>query len=384
MKFYRILLTLIFSPVILFAVEEAIDDKRAENLVILDKVAVKNLRIETEMVEDRDFESTVFAVGRIEEIPSKHSSVSSRISGRAIEVNAFQGDFVKKGQVIVVVESRQAGNPPPKVALKALHDGLVIASKVHTGQPVEPNTELLDISDRSEMWAIAKIPEQAAASVKMGTKAHIRIPALGGKKIEAVLTRYGVNADRGSGTIEGIFQIPNPDGKLHPGMRVEFSLVISSRTDVMAVPRRSVQGNPSKRVVFVKDFDLPNAFLKVPVQLGEQNDEFVEVISGLLPGDDVVTQGSYSLGFAGGGSGISLKEALDAAHGHEHNEDGSEMSDDQKNAAKDDHSGHGHGAEASALAGKELWILIYCGVVTLMALIMAQKLWNKRKSTAAV
>ena len=64
-------------------------------------------------------------------------------------------------------------------------------------------------------------------------------------------------------------------------------------------------------LLYVKDFELPNAFVRAPVELGEQNDGYVEVKNGLFPGDEVVTQGSYSLGFAGGGS-VSLKEALDA------------------------------------------------------------------------
>jgi hypothetical protein len=48
-----------------------------------------------------------------------------------------------------------------------------------------------------------------------------------------------------------------------------------------------------------------------------------------LPADEVVTRGVYSLSFAGGGS-ISLKEALDAAHGHEHAEDGSELTPEKR------------------------------------------------------
>ena len=51
----------------------------------------------------------------------------------------------------------------------------------------------------------------------------------------------------------------------------------------------------------------------------------------MFPGDDVVVNGAYSLNHAGSGSGLSLK-ALDAAHGHEHNEDGSEMTPAQRAA----------------------------------------------------
>lgn len=360
-----------------------IDPERAANTVILDKNGVQNLRIETVEVEERDFETTVFAIGRIEEIPANHSVLSSRIPGRVIELNVFEGDHVKTGQVLAKVESRQLGDPPPSIELKAPQDGLVITSHIRLGQPVEPAAELLDIVDRSQMWAIAKIPEQEAALVREGSMAHLRIPALGNGLMDAKLTRFGVTADRQAGTVEGIFELDNTDGRLRPGMRVEFSIVLSRRSDVLTVPIESVQGDPANRIVFVKDFDLPNAFVRAPVILGEQNEAYVEVLGGLFPGDEVVTRGSYSLGFAGGGSGISLKEALDAAHGHEHNEDGSEMTAEQKAAKqKDGGDGHAHGDEHGGHGELNQLLLIATGVMTFLSIILAQLLWRKSKKTS--
>lgn len=109
--------------------------------------------------------------------------------------------------------------------------------------------------------------------------------------------------------------------------------------------------------------------------LGEQNDTHVEVIAGLFPGDEVVTRGSYALSFAGSGSGMSLKEALDAAHGHEHNEDGSEMTDAQKEEREAENSG------GSGNGGDPLWLWIAIGwavLATLLALIFAQKLIRRK------
>jgi len=152
---------------------------------------------------------------------------------------------------------------------------------------------------------------------------------------------------------------------------------------VLAVPREAIQGDPANRIVFVKDFDLPNAFLRVPVVTGERNDGFVEVLSGLFPGDEVVTQGSYSLGFVGSGAGISLKDALDAAHGHEHNEDGSEITADLKKVASpsekdhDDHE-HEHGSHESHFP----WLLIYAVAITLFSIVVLQRLMNRNKADA--
>lgn len=350
---------------------------RAKNTVILDKVAVENLGLVSELVEESDFETTVFAIGRVEEIPSQRSVVSSRIAGRVVQLGVHVGDTVKAGQMVARVESRQPGDPPPTIELTALQDGLVVESHVRLGEPVEPDKDLLDIANRSQLWAVAKIPEPSATEIGLGTKARLRIPALGSETIEATLERFAVDADRVAGTVEGIFVLNNPEGKIQPGMRVEFSLITASREGVMSVPRIAVQGSPTNRVVFVEDFDLPNAFVRSPVVLGEQNEDSVEVISGLFPGDEVVTTGSYALSFAGSGSGISLKEALDAAHGHEHAEDGSELTDADKakqGESSDDHD-HDHDEEGGA-ENRVLWA--WSILATLTALVMTQLWWKRR------
>lgn len=352
---------------------------RLKNTVILDEVGVKNLRLETVVAEERDFETTVFAVGRVEEVPGNQHSVSSRIPGRAVEVNAFIGDRVKKGQTLVIVESRQPGNPPPTIELKAVHDGLVIESHVLQGQPVEPDTELFDISDRTEMWVIAQIPEQLAAGIGPGTKAKITFPALGGEPIEAELKRFGVQANREAGAVEGVFQVSNKEGKLQPGMRAEFSIIVSKRPNVLSVPEEALQGDPAARVVYVKDYDLPNAFVRAPVVVGKKGGGWVEVTEGLFPGDEVVTRGSYSLGFVGGGSGPSLKDALDAAHGHAHAEDGSELAEGAKGAGDGHEDEHAHGEGG----GAPKWLIYYSAGISLVALLLGQMFWNSKRQSKA-
>ncbi len=371
-----ILVPVAFAPG-LRAQEPAIDPERAANTIILDEAGVENLRLETVLVEERDFESTVFAIGRVEEIPNNHYAVSSRIAGIAVEVNAFTGDRVRKGDVVVKVESRLPGDPPPVIELRAPIDGLVTETDVLQGQPVEPDVELLDISDRSEMWVVARIPEERAHGIDIGSQARITFPAVGGEPISAELVRFGVEADREAGVIEGIFVVPNGKGRLFPGMRAELEIIIGKRSNVMAVPEEAIQGDPASRVLYVKDFELPNAFVRVPAVLGERGGGWVEVKRGLFPGDEVVTRGSYSLGFVGGDSGMSLKEALDAAHGHEHNEDGSEMTAEQK-AARDAGDGHDHGAHGAG-GGAPGWLRIYAIASTALLLFFVQLWWNARR-----
>jgi len=354
---------------------------RATRTVILDETGVRNLRIETEQAKERIFESTVFAIGRIEEIPANRSVLSTRIAGRVISLRAYEGDKVEANQTLVLVESRQPGNPPPTIALRSPRSGTVVRSHVRLGEPVEPDRELLDVVDGSTLWAVAKIPESEVAAITVGTLARIHVPALGKTTIEANLLRFNVEADRSAGALEGIFQVNNPEGKLRPGMRIEFSIVTGSREKVLSVPQATVQGDPTNRIVFVKDFELENAFLPAQVVLGERNDKYVEIVSGLFPGDEVVTRGSYPLAFAGSGSGPSLKEALDAAHGHEHNEDGTELTAQQK--AENSRSGtndQSHGKVTDGTLDK--YLIFYAATMTLLTALLAQRLWNKRKDMA--
>lgn len=369
----------LFSTTVFLHSEEAPDPSRVANTIILTEQAVQNLGIETVVAEETTFETTVFAIGRLEEIPSKRSVLSSRIPGRILSIDVFEGDRVEEGQVVAQIESRQPGSPPPTIKLVAPRSGLVVESHARVGQPVEPENELLDITDRSTMWAVARIPEQEAAKLSIGSKAKLSIPAIPKFKVTAELVRYGLEADREHGTISGIFEIPNSDGRLQPGMRVEFSLITHRREEVLSIPRSAIQGSSTERVIFVKDFELENAFIKSPVALGEWNENFVEVISGVFPGDEVVTQGSYPLSFAGGGGGISLKEALDAAHGHEHNEDGSIMTDEQKAARAKAQGLTTESDDTKTGSSNNPLILAWAIIATLLFVITAQLLWNKRR-----
>ncbi len=355
--------------------EESIDPERVANTIILNELGVKNLRLETIETEESTFNKTVFAIGRVKDIPGRGYVISSRIPGRAVKVHVRIGDLVKKGETLVEVESRQPGNPPPIIKLQALRDGIVTNANVIEGMPVSPDDALLTISDRSFMWVTAEIPEQRASGIKQGTAAEISFPALGSQPIKATLLRFGVEADATAGSIHGIFELENSSRRLSPGMRAELDIIVSSREDVMSVPEEAVQGDPSSRVVYVKDFELENAFVKAPVVLGDSSAGWVEVIEGLFPGDEVVTRGSYALSFVGSGNGVSLKDALDAAHGHEHNEDGSEITSTQKQSKAGDNTD-----DHSFQKGKSSkWLTYYCIFITIAFFITIQKLWNNRR-----
>ena len=356
--------------------------------VILTEQGVKNLGLETVTVEEADFETTTFALGRTEAIPENRSSLSSRISGRVAETRLKIGSYVNKGDQLVLLESRQPGDPPPTVWLTAPADGTVVSVNTRLGAPVEPSDSLAEFADLKTIYLIARLPQAVAGKIKQGTQAKVHFPISPDKEYIATLLKFAacacpdpdcalgqdvsIRSDKNEGadlnTAGVIFTIDNSGNQLRPGMNAECTISMEKRENVLSVPREAIQGGPANRHVYVKHMTIPNAFDRVNVQTGLTSNERVEILDGLLPGDEVVTRGSYSLGFAGSGGGPSLKEAMDAAHGHEHNEDGSEQTKDQKSgtdtASSDDHTHHGPGM-------REIFFMAATGILSLLLVIIA-------------
>ena len=347
---------------------------RKENTIILDKISVENLKIKSMPAGRQTFESTLFTLGHLEEIPAKRSVLSTRIPGRIVELHTFIGDQVEEGQTLAVLESRQPGNPPPRIELKAPQSGTIVETHILKGEPVEPENELLAIADHSKLWAIAHVPETSIPQTPVGTEARIHILAHGSEKITGKIDRFRTEADQENATLDAILIIDNPKGLLRPQMAAEFHFITKRREGILAVPNSAIQGSRTQPIVFVKDFELANAFVKAPVVVGESNDEYTEIIKGLFEGDDVITNGGYALSYAAPDSGVSLKEALDAAHGHEHNEDGSEMTPAQLKAREAEKA-----AQEGKVATKSDWKMPITIAIGFMVLALVQLFWERKK-----
>lgn len=330
--------------------------------VILDENGVKNLRIETQVVEENTFEESVFALGEIEIYPGRRAVISSRIPGRALEVYIKNDHPVEKGQTAILVESRQPGNPPPTITLPSPISGLVSKMHIAPGEPVDPEKVLAEVLDLSEVYAIARVPQHLAGQLKEGQTARISVSAVPGRTFDAELEHLGAVADAPSDTVEAAFHVNNPDFALRPGMRAEFSIVVAKKQGVFSIPRAALQGDATNRFVYVKDFEIPNAFVKTQVVVGSMNASSAEIVSGLLPADEIVTRGAYSLAFAGAGT-LSLKEALDAAHGHEHAEDGSELPQQTKTPSE----------TAQHTEPSRFWMIVSGGLFVLLVIVASRR-----------
>ncbi len=357
-------------------------------VVVLSENAERNLGIEAAAAGPRTFEQTIFALGRIRVAPGRRAFVSSRIPGRALEVLAHVDTVIESGEPAVVLESRQPGDPPPTVTLRAPISGFVAAVNVAAGQPVSPDDALIEIVDLREVHAAAFVPEHLAGHLRMGQQARLRLPAVPGGEFNATLAHIAAEADAAAGTLEAAFHVANPELLLRPGMRAEFSIIVDSREVPVAIPREAIQGDLGGRHVFVRAPGVAHAYRRTPVVVGAENDRWAEILDGLSPGDLVVTRGAYSLAFAGA-EAPSLRAALDAAHGHAHAEDGSELGDhDHGESGEDrghdpdhDHAGHDddHEDDRDPVMPEGFWTRFFAATTGLLAVLLALSLRRNRR-----
>jgi len=245
----------------------------------------------------RPVESTLAVIGEIAPLPDRAGAVTSRIAGRVTWIGVAEGDSVRKGDPMVEVESLQLGDPPPRVRYNAPLSGRVVDRHVVPGDSVEPNAHLLMVADLAEVLVVGQLFEGQIGRVEIGQKARIRVPSYPDTVFEGVVERVGSALDATTRSLPVYVRVRNPEGKLLPKMPAELAVVVASTEAALAIPRGALLGEFGNEFVFVEEDPEQGLFKRAPVVRGLDDDQFVEIVDGVLPGDRVVTVGNYSLQF---------------------------------------------------------------------------------------
>ncbi len=263
--------------------------------ITLSAEAEKNLGLKVAIAEVRTLEKTLAALGHVEVDPARVASLTSRISGRVTRLAVKEGDSIAKGDFLLEIESRQIGDPPPRIEFRASIGGTILDRHVFTGDSVEPDSHLLKIVDLSSVYVIARIYEGQIAQVQKGQKVRVRAEAYPDLLFEGTTEGNTAQLDAVTRTLGVRVRVANPDGKLLPNMRAALRIVTAEADSVSAVPNSAVLGEAGNLFVFVQDDKDPHTYVRTPVVVGQRDDRFVEMVEGVLPGANVVTVGNYQL-----------------------------------------------------------------------------------------
>ena len=273
----------------------------ARGPVQLSAAQQKAIALQLAPVGPRPLASILNLNGEVQLLPDRQADVSLRISGQVKEVHANLGDKVVAGQPLVLVQSRLVGDPPPSVTITAPRAGVIDARNVSVGQAVEPNTVLFHISDRSQLVVVAKVYEADLGKIKVGQAASVRAVSYPEQVFPGKVTLIDPNLEPSSRTVKVWIQIANPQGLLKPNMFARAGIVLKRNEATLAIRNAAIIEANGEKFVFVREGD---KFKRVEITVGAKDEEYSEVTDGLVPGDEVVTQGNrqvYTLWLTGGG-----------------------------------------------------------------------------------
>jgi membrane fusion protein, multidrug efflux system len=200
-----------------------------------------------------------------------------------------------------------------KKTIRAPFDGRVAIRQVELGQVVAPGTPIASLQSVSPIHADFWLPQQALVEVKAGQKAQLKIDAFPGAAWDGELTTINPEVDPATRNVRVRATFPNDDGRLRPGMFAKVEVLASAPRSVLAVPATAVMFAPYGDSVFTieerrEDGKTPTAVVRQKfVRTGERRGDLVAVVSGLEPGETVVSSGAFKLR---NGAAVAVNNAL--------------------------------------------------------------------------
>ena len=186
-------------------------------------------------------------------------------------------------------------------------DGFVGKRSVDPGAMVNTNTAIASVVDISRLRLIVNVVEKDLRLVNAGDPAEVEVDAYPGEKFQGKIARVAPVLDPATRTATMEVEIPNGDNKLKPGMYARISLTVDQHTNVLVVPKNAVVDYSNSRGVWVPNDSNRAAFM--PLKLGIENTQQIEVLEGMPEGGRFVTTGASAvrnndqLLFAGQGAG---------------------------------------------------------------------------------
>ncbi|HEX2251709.1 MAG TPA: efflux RND transporter periplasmic adaptor subunit [Thermoanaerobaculia bacterium] len=195
---------------------------------------------------------------------------------------------------------RDEGRASPLLAIRAPFAGRVVAKEAVLGEMVAPDDTLFTVADLSTVWVWLDVYERELARVAEGDRVEVRFDAYPGETFRGRLGYLGSEIAAESRTARARVDLPNPDGRLRPGMFARVDLRSGAAPadageggEALAVPEAAIQRQAGTSVVFVAVGD--HRYQRRAVTLGRRGDGWVEVLSGVEPGERVVTRGVFLL-----------------------------------------------------------------------------------------
>lgn len=254
-----------------------------EGRTTIPAAAAKEAGVEVEAAGPAVVRTTIRLMGTVALNENRHAEIKARFPGIVRSVSVQQGQSVRRGQTLVVVEGNESMRTYPVVAP---FDGVVLVRNTNVGDVAGDNT-LVELANLSEVWVELRAIGADAEKLAIGQEVEIN-SATGdsttGGKIQTLLPLASGQS------VVARTSIDNAQGRWRPGMTVSAEVVVSAREVPLAVKESGLQRFRDFTVVFAQ---VGETYEVRMLELGERDGEYAEVLGGLKPGTRYVAEQSF-------------------------------------------------------------------------------------------
>lgn len=221
--------------------------------------------------------------------------LASRQFGPQATVDTAQGAFDQAQAGIAKTEALIA-----QKLVRAPFDGDLGVRKVEVGQYLSAGTQIVSLTDLSELWANFTVTEKDSGQLKVGQTVRIVVDAYPGRTFEGKITTIEPQIATDTRNIRVQATIANPEHILKPGMFVTTTVVLPDKPAVITVPETAVDYTLYGDSVFVvheKTADGKTTLTadRTYVQTGDRINGRAVIVKGVNEGDRVVAVGQLKL-----------------------------------------------------------------------------------------
>jgi Cu(I)/Ag(I) efflux system membrane fusion protein len=195
--------------------------------------------------------------------------------------------------VALISQVERSGKVQPNLTLTSPISGVLQALDVREGMTVAAGETLARVNGLSSVWLAVAVPESQAGSIVVGQPVEARLPAFPGTVLNGTVSAILPETNPDSRTIRVRVELPNPDGRLRPGMTAQVHLNRSTEQSVLWVPSEALI-RTGRRVLVMLAEDA-GRYRPVEVQPGQENEGKTAVLKGLEEGQQVVSSGQFLL-----------------------------------------------------------------------------------------
>lgn len=179
--------------------------------------------------------------------------------------------------------------------LRATLSGVVVERNVNPGMEVRPDRDapLFVISDIKKLTVLMQVYEVNIGKIRRGQRLSVTVPAYPGETFAATVQYVGQVLDENTRTVQVRCELPNPDGRLLPGMYATINVESDPGDQAIVIPLTAVFTEDEADYVFIAVDE--NHYLQRQVQIGLRLKDKAVITQGLLPNEQLVTEGALML-----------------------------------------------------------------------------------------